>query len=217
MNQPQSEWGIREQVNFAGNVILLTARTFALPAELFLRKDFGQDYLGLRGVLVPVAMILWAGLWPEHDPRPLIGFIWFFFLMCLVERIRGIWRRSHGDVCHSRYDGTPGLQRFWPKRDEVWVKQKVEPWFTMAIGGLLMQWNVPLGSFVFTSGWGMLLSMASDVIWRHRRAQEMYDAHVEQQVIFGEFRRMRGDDSGADGPSLVEFPDNTKSKQRSRR
>ena len=203
----EREPNLRERLNIASNLVLLAARTFAAPAEVIWRRGFGREYLGIQAALALPAMFVWAALWPQDDPRPLFGFLLIYVVRCFAERVRSLRRQARGEPCHSRYNGAPSLQRFFPKWDETRIKQRIEPWATMALGGLLMQWTPPLGSFLLVSWLGLMASQTSDVASERRRAQDMYDAYVEQQIAIEEFRRMRGDDAGAAKPSMVEFPD----------
>jgi hypothetical protein len=209
-DEPQPS--LRDQMNSMNTWLMLISRSTALPAEVILRHGFGRDYFGLQSGIALLILLFWCPLlFPEHDPRPMLGFLALFVCLCGYANVSGAIRRRRGYVCHSRYSGTPRLMCIFRSWNEVTVKKWVETYVTVFGGVALLGWSPPLGLFLMVSGMALGNSIVTDVADERRRAQDIYDAYLEQQTINQQFRHMRGDGTGVRSGHVVE-PSNRKAK-----
>jgi hypothetical protein len=91
----------------AANWLQFIVESWAVSVEVFLRREFGWNYIGAKGALVLLLVPMFMLLWPEHDLRPLFWFLCTYLVMCAVARAQAWRRRSHGDANHSYYSGWP--------------------------------------------------------------------------------------------------------------
>jgi len=176
------------------NVVAFVARSFAMICEVFMHFGFGSRYLGLHAMAGMLLIPLWAVFWPGRDPSLLL-FFWFAYLLALGAARAGIIRSiRRGDKIHSRYNGTPTLLRKRPHLNEVAVKRIVEPIVAM-VGGIVLAGLVDpvLGSFLIAAGIGLLIDSNLTEAVQQARAQDTFDAMLEQEQLAHRVRRIRGD------------------------
>ncbi|MBL8880928.1 MAG: hypothetical protein JNG88_17580 [Phycisphaerales bacterium] len=161
------------------------------PLEVLLRHRFGRDYFGLQTLLGFVSLCAWAALWPGRNGLPLLCLTGLYLLLTMFHRIAAVFRSERGHATHSRYTGTPYLRRIVSCFSEITIKQYVEPIVGLLTGILLLPWDEPVGSYLMFSSFCLMCSVAEDVKAEKRRAQDMYDAYVEQQAVLERFRAMR--------------------------
>src|SRR5690348_4266544 len=101
-DQTSSEQGMSGET-----LIWIASRTLSASVVVFLRRDFGENFLGIPGVLVLLVVPIFAGCFPKRDPYPLLWFLALYFAMCIVARIGRFRLEQRGFRCHSQYSGTP--------------------------------------------------------------------------------------------------------------
>ena len=125
--------GIRQMANGdarqAANWVQFIVDAWAISVEVFLRREFGWNYIGAKGAAVILLVPAFLLLWPEHDPRPLSWFLFIYLIMCAVARAQAWRRRSRSDANHSFYSGWPWAMTVFRGCSEVTVKQWFEPLF----------------------------------------------------------------------------------------
>ena len=62
-------------VRQAANWVQFIVESWAVSVEVFLRREFGWNYIGAKGAAVLLLVPMFMLLWPEHDPRPLLWFL----------------------------------------------------------------------------------------------------------------------------------------------
>ncbi len=164
------------------------ANAHALTCTVFLRTDFGREGIGLHG-LIAALLILGYGSFANCFPM----FIYFLLWMLAVigQRIRQFinWRR--GVIIHSRYSGYPWLaKRLFPRMTELNARG-VDAFLCLAVGGLLAQFNQPLGWFVMAGFVSILFSEAVMVESTRKRLQAMRDAEIEQRYLAEQYKSGR--------------------------
>jgi hypothetical protein len=175
----------------AEGLIWIVTRTLSASVVVFLRRDFGEHFLGVSGVLVLVVVPLFAGCFPGHDPVPLLSFLAAYFAMCVVARVGVVRRNWRGARLHSQYSGTPRLATLLPSVPETVLKRWVEPPLVIFTGLLIVSWNDPLGSFLFWAGCALAVGEHLNGMWDRQQITRMHDAYLEQSHTNGRFRRLR--------------------------
>jgi len=192
---PNDESGpsLEQQMKTMGVCVTLAFRTFAVLPEVFLRHRFGREYLGLQAALAVVLILVWATQFPGPDAFALGVFLCVYLFTCGAHRVGAVLREARGQASHSRYTGRPRVLWFLPRWSEIAIKQWIEPPLVIAAGAGLMYLSVPLGSLIVLSAIGLAASVAIDLDYERRRAQELFDAQAEQNAMLERFRAMRGD------------------------
>jgi hypothetical protein len=186
--QPQTTPGDRVTMAGSFNGLYALANAHALTCTVFIRTDFGREGIGLHG-LVAMLMILFYGSFLNCYPMFPFFLLWMLAVIC--QRIRQLinWRR--GVILHSRYNGYPWLsKRLFPRMSELNARG-VDAFLCLAIGGLLAQFNQPLGWFVMAGFVSILFSEAVMVEFNRRRLQAMRDAEIEQRYLAEQYKSGR--------------------------
>lgn len=176
----------------ATNIFLFAARTLGASVVVFLRRNFGERYLGAPGAAVLIAVPLFITAWPGFDVRPLIWFLGVYFYACVVHRIVIVRRKRRGVVLHSYYGGDSLLRRFFPRMSESTIRRGLEPLVAMIVGLLLMPLNEPLGHYVLLAGCSLFFSESVNDGMQREHVQRMHDAVAEQRYYTERFRQMNG-------------------------
>lgn len=193
-NQPSdNRKGFR---NFVGAVVFV-ARSMAVSVEVFLHKtdSFGERYLSLQAGAALLAIFVWPVFCePWHDAQPMLMFLLAYVAMCAAVRSRlAIRRRRNLPQPHSRYTGTPRLMRFTGRMDEVKVKGMVEPFFTFAVGGVMLSISPPLGGYLMSCALALMISNVLAEGYERERARNMHDAYLEQRRAVDRLHDLRRD------------------------
>ena len=174
-------------------VLRLLCRTFAKSVEPILHTGLGARYMGPGALLVIPLALIFGILWPDQDPRPLLGFLggWFFAVFC--NRVSGWRTRARGESPpHSYYNGTPRLSRWLPRISEWTMKRVIEPaivaFAAVAVGG----WNRPLSSYLWCCSASLVITLAMHDLNQQYRTQDAYDALIEQRIFRERFDRLTG-------------------------
>jgi hypothetical protein len=177
----------------AVNWLQFAVESWAISVEVFLRREFGWNYIGAKGALVLLLIPVFLMFWQGHDPRPLLWFLVAYLVMCAVARAQAWRRRSRGDGNHSYYSGWPRLMKTFRGCSEVTVKQWIEPLFVGIVAALIGNHNVPLAAYLLGAAVCLLMSVFSKEESMRRRVMAMNDAVNEQEIIAERFRDLRGE------------------------
>lgn len=203
----------RQQLANVAAVLMLLCRSFAVTAEVFLhdRRTFGERYPGGPGALAVLILLFWPTFFAQHadsamvseistglsarfDSGPMLWLLGLYLLRCLMIRVSTAARIRRGsDGTHSRYTGTPLLLRLLPRKTELRIKSGTEPMLLFLVGLALTPVNVPLSTYVLCCSLGLGVSVGQAMHAERRKAQEMYDAYLDQRGVMDQFRSMRGE------------------------
>lgn len=192
MEQQPQERSIVEQYQSSARCVLFICECLALTVIVFLRRKFGERFIGFRGLAAVGLMMAYTLFWPEDDPSPLGWFLVAYLVMCVLLRIEVAQRRRRGETCHSFYSGYPVLMRIVPKWDEAKVKGVAEPLVAFIAGCLLLPVSRPLGSFVMLAAFALYVSVHMALHYERTRLVEMNDRLIEQQHLARRFRAWNG-------------------------
>jgi hypothetical protein len=180
--------------NSGGDWPATLIEAMALSAAVFLRRGFGDRYIGLQGAIAAGIILFCAASCRDSDSVPLFIFFWAYLCMCGGARAEVVRRRSQGlSISHSRYNGWPRLMRFFPGWKEMTVKRFVEPLVAFAAAILAYLVNRPLGLYLFFAAWSLFVTSHLIELRDRKLALDMHDAVIEAQQRAERFRSMRGD------------------------
>ena len=188
-NQQMSNGDARQ----AANWLQFIAESWAVSVEVFIRREFGWNYIGAKGAAVLLLVPMFMLLWPEHDLRPLLWFLMAYLMMCVIARVQAFRRRSRGDANHSYYSGWPWAMGIFRGCSEVTVKQWFEPLLVGSVAFLIGENNVPLAAYLLGAAVCLFMSVFTREQSVRQRAAAMNDAVIEQQIVAERFREMRGE------------------------
>lgn len=190
----QQQPGRLQQAKSAFGWLLFISKTFAISVEVFLHKGIGSRYIGIQGLGAAAIIFFWGGFWPEHDVRPMLVYLLFYFAFCFAHRMDALMRmRRGGEQGHSYYTGWPILMRFNKRANEITVKRIVEPMFVFVVGVFMCDVSEPLGTYLMVAAVGLLVSVQSNFIFDQTQATDMNDAMVQQKQLAERLRELRGD------------------------
>ena len=89
------------------NIVLFIIRTWSTSIEVFLRRDFGDRYLGWQAMAVLILVPLYSLGWRDYDLQWLSWFIPAYLVRCLYVRVCAFTKRQRGEYWHSYYNGWP--------------------------------------------------------------------------------------------------------------
>jgi hypothetical protein len=177
----------------AKTILTLVVHAWAVSVEVFLRRGFGSRYIGLQAALVLLLVPFYALIWNGHDPRPMFLFLVAYLGLVAFARIGVLFRVLRGDQRHSGYSGWPRCLNSRSRICEIKVKKFVEPFVVLAIGGLIGNHNPPLAIYLVIASFCLMVTVHESDNWIRRRATDMNDAVLDQQVIAERFRDLRRD------------------------
>ncbi len=193
MQPQQQEPSSAERLKATANWVFFVVRSLAVIAEVsFLRKGFGERYLGMQTFFALPVLLVYMAFWPGHDPRPLLWYLVLYLVMCGVARIDIARRRRAGLCVHSRHNGFPRIARLCPGMSEVAIKRSAEPLLVAGMGMLVAMVNLPLGFFLLLTAVALFLTTGMNEAYERVRALDMHDMVIEQQQIAERFRTLRG-------------------------
>src|SRR5258708_32604469 len=102
----------------------------------------------MEGVGATIIIFAFGVLMPEHDPRPLHGFMLLFLAMCLLVRVGTCVRRRGGDHVHTYYNGESRLSFLTRWTSELTIKRGLEPLLVFIGGALTLSFSQPLGAYL---------------------------------------------------------------------
>ena len=168
-------------------------RVLATSVEPFRHRRFGSQYFGFQALAVFVLIPVYAACWEGHDIAPLFYFLAAFIVMCAVARFGTLVRYMRNDHEHSRYSGYPRIMLMFPRLNELTVKRGIEPLLVLLAGIFTLPHSEPLGMYLIIAAFGLFSSVHLNYSYERQRAQDMYDAMIDQQNVTERFREMRGD------------------------
>lgn len=159
---------------------------------VFTRSGFGRRYFGLQAFAVLPLLLLYTTFWPEHDPRPIFGYLGAYIVAVALARIGSVRRQRRGEVQHSQYSGTPSILR-WPIFRR-WLKEStakgfVEPILVIAFGVGIARLHEPLAVYLVAAAFGQMIAFGIAQAYEDQRLMDMRDAYLEQQHLAERFRR----------------------------
>lgn len=168
-------------------------RVLATSVEVFLHGRFGMRYLGIQALGVLLLIPLYSLFWEGSDVRPLVWFMMAYLAMCAVARVGSLWRTLRHQHEHSLYTGYPRSMRVLPRLDEITAKRAIEPVLVFLAGLFTLPHSEPLGSYFIVAAFGLFASVQLSLGVERLRAQDLYDAMIDQQNVTERFRELRGD------------------------
>jgi hypothetical protein len=161
------------------NFLWFVMRVFSTSIVVFLRRDFGEQFLGPAAVAVLLAVPAWVCVFPNNAPDPMLWFLAAYFLMVLVARASTLRRWWQGIPSHSHYNGTPRLCAVLPRVPESCIKRWIEPPLTMLLGLALQLDFPPLSAWLFWGGACLFIEEATYGFWQYRTEQRRTDLLIE--------------------------------------
>lgn len=162
------------------NGACLLAHAHALTCTVFLRTDFGKEGIGIAGLISIVLILGWGS---ASNSMPMLVFFACWILAVICQRIKQVINWQRGTVIHSRYNGYPIVsKRLFPRMSELNARG-VDAFICFGVGGLLTQFDKPLGWFVMAGFVSILFTEAMMVEATRRRLQQMRDAEIEQRTL----------------------------------
>jgi hypothetical protein len=194
MQQEQGQNG-PERFKAAAYWLTFICRALAFSLEVFLHKSssFGRRYVGMQALVATLIIFFFPVLMPEHDPRPLHGFLLLFLAMCLLVRVSTFVRRCGGDQVHSFYNGEPRLSFLTRWTSELTVKRGLQPLLVFVGGALTLSISQPLGAYLMLAAFGLGASVSLSAGFDETRAMDMRDSFIEQRQLAERFRGGRRD------------------------
>ena len=162
------------------NVLHLLAHAHSLSFTVFLRTDFGSEGIGMCGIATIMMMLSWGAF---ANCVPMFVFFLLWLVALIFQRIRSFsnWRR--GIAIHSRYNGTPWIsRRLFPRVSELNARG-VDAFICFAVGGVIAQFNQPLGLYIMAGFFSVMFTEAIMVEANRRRLRQMRDAEIEQRYF----------------------------------
>jgi hypothetical protein len=175
------------------NLVRLVIDAWSFSVEAFLRSGFGRRYAALPSGLVVLLVPFYCLAWGRHDLRPMCWFLYAYLAMCVVNRVIGGMRSVRGVRVHSYYNGWPRTAWLLPFLSEQTIKLYIEPGIVAAIAVLIGNANPPLCIYLLIAAGALMFNGFAIDQQIEFRAQEMYDALLNQECVADRFRRTYGD------------------------
>jgi hypothetical protein len=188
INQQQ---GPQPGPRFVAEMIQGICRAIALTVEVFLHGGFGCRYIGCGFMGVGVIYLYSLWFFPQQM-RPLLcyGAIYGIFWLIATANVLICYWRGRNRV-HSLYTGRPLLWRVVPSWKETNVKQ-VEALAVILLGFGIHYLSRPLGDWLMLAATIVFLRAYGFAAEQRRRAVELNDSVIEQQMVAERFRDVHG-------------------------
>lgn len=170
-------------------LVSLVARTLATSVEPFLHRRFGSRYFGIHAGCVFPAILIWCCNWRGYDVRPLLLYAGLYAVAVILARAETGRLEAKGEVIHSQYNGWPrllSLRGFRNLREQT--AKAIEPYLMFLIGGVLITWSPPLGSYLMVAGGGLLVSIGLAETCQRVRDRDLQDALIDQRISANRLR-----------------------------
>lgn len=186
----QHEPGPGDRLTMGGTFNGLTTFAHALSLAFlpFLRTDFGKEGIGKAGMLTGLIILGWGSV--TNCPE-MFGFfaLWVVALAC--QRARQFRNWKNRVPIHSRYTGDPWVsRRLFPKLSHANARA-ADGFLCLVVGGVVVQFNPPLGWFIVTGFVAILLVEGVMVEATRRKLQAMRDAEIEQEYLADRYQNDR--------------------------
>lgn len=194
MDSQQSMSG-PDQMKMVLGALHFVCRSLAATVEVFLHKSrtFGERYLGLQAAAAVLVIFFSTAFWRDENIAPVLLFLLAYLVACGIARFAVMARvKSGGAQIHTYYTGAPRIMRWVGSMSEETVKRIVEPMLVFLIGALVLQANVPLGTYLMLAAGGLFASVNLAAGFDRTRALDMHDAYLDQCNAAERFREMHG-------------------------
>ncbi len=175
------------------NALTRTLNAFAYLSEAMIHKNMGLRYVDASAPFALLVLVFYPIFWQEHDLRAYTVFAGLFLLAHIGQRFKAYRRRVNGDVNHSYYAGDPLLWAWFPWMSGRTLRQHVEPFFVLLIGGIVVYFDRPLGVLFMVSAVAMNVTNEQQERRERERVHAMHDALLENQMAADRFRGWYGD------------------------
>lgn len=193
--QQQEQLGtVRDAIGTANglvNLFFICCTALAATVYPFLRVRFGSRYFGLIQLAgLPISWLIGVTTCLPDTIWPFTYFTYAYLVALFFQRISTGNALKNG-YYHSRYNGYPLACRFIGVSESV-AKSFVEPLFVSSLGVMvLILTQHSFGIFLIAAGIAILLDHAQIVDFHRRRAMEIRDQEILNQVIGRQLESMR--------------------------
>jgi len=170
------------------SLLSLVSGCFAISIVPFIRKDFGERYLGWLNLFFGYTVVanffffgnLLAAL-TRHGGSQLMGVFWLAFIGMSLYRRREIARKNNAGIeWHSMYMGT-SLLPLPVSREKLY--KFIEPALVYGVGHTMWAFSSQVGLWLMISGIALLINNHI-VFYNERRAiLDMRDAQIEAKYL----------------------------------
>ncbi len=169
-------------------ILSLVSGCFAISIVPFIRKDFGERYLGWLNLFfgyTVVANFFFLGnmiaMITRHGGSQLMGVFWLAFIAMSVYRRREITARNNAGIeWHSMYMGTSLLPL--PFSTEK-IYKCFEPALVFALGHLLWTFSGQVGLWLMISAVALLINNHIAYYNERRSILDARDAQIEAKYL----------------------------------
>ena len=155
-------------------------KLFTVPLELMARREIGERYVGVSGLLS--LLLLWAWAWWSSSAGS--GLLYLFLLACIVRivfiRVMCVRRRLEGRPIHSHRAGHSQLERFIALPGSV--VQWIEPAALFVMALVLGAISQPLGEYLELASAALLVLTAVRSAASYYRILDAIDRQIEQNL-----------------------------------
>lgn len=184
-----------DQMKMVLGALHFVCRSLAASVEVFLHKSrsFGERYLGLQAAAAVLVIFFSTAFWRGENVAPVLLFLLAYLIACGMARFGVLARiKAGGAQIHTYYTGMPRIMRWTGSMGEETVKRIVEPMLVFLVGALVLQGNVPLGTYLMLAAGGLFASVNLAAGFDRTRALDMHDAYLDQCNAAERFRQMHG-------------------------
>ena len=154
---------------------------------VFTRARFGERYLGVPGLCVVPAVLVYTTFWQGYDLEPLMVYLGLWGLAYFCAHADIAERRKKGKLEHSQYSGFPWFLGS-DTRSERAAKLFYEPGLLFVIAVVVASYDQPLGGWLMWGTVGAFFSSAMADLGQRRRMTDVRDAYIEQSMVARQFR-----------------------------
>lgn len=175
--------------------ILTILQTITVSLEVFIRVRMGERYMTiLRATwMFCFFLLFWFVMSGWTDAFKTNGIAIFFFLsffLAMTNAVIARRRHSKNIEIHSYYTGIPLLSMFFPNKEEITIKNFIEPLFLFIIGAILFT----VGKYITyeTYGLGAYITVVSFVLFiknqieydiARNRYLDVVDKKIESEML----------------------------------
>jgi len=185
---------LREQYAALASWLALLCQVLETSIVVFLRKGFGERFLGGQAAAVIPLVLVYSLAWEGHNVTDLWLFLGLYLLGCVMARAGAARQRRRGEVVHSHYSGWPIILEMRPFRGrltERTAKSTVEPLLVFLVGLLLMEASKPLSCYLLLAAGGLAVSMRMAIAYERQQLLYARDAYIAQRRLAEQVRSGR--------------------------
>lgn len=175
------------------NLFVTICHIYSTSVEVFMRRGFGERYLGAQAVFALFLIPLHMSFMQTEDPA-LIGYTMFCYVVaCFCHRVVTQHRIRTGQREHSYYDGWPiALGRKTTINEQDW-KAWGDPIIIVLVGVFFAFADRGFGSFFITAGVAMFIKNHLVHQLHSAKVMDLHDNMIEQKQLAARFRQMNDD------------------------